>query len=143
MLVNFAKFGYESYHNKVYWNRKDYLGLGLAAHSYINGTRFSNTENLAEYTEMLETKETLPTIMSKTLSTEEMKEEAILLSLRTAEGLNLESYTAEFGENFLAKKKSLIAKLIESGFLKLTNNHLVCTQKGYLVLNQIVLKLCS
>lgn len=142
-LSNFAKFGYESYHNKVYWNRKDYLGLGLAAHSYINGTRFSNTENLAEYTEMLETKETLPTIMSKTLSTEEMKEEAIMLSLRTAEGLNLESYTAEFGENFLAKKKSLIAKLIESGFLKLTNNHLVCTQKGYLVLNQIVLQLCS
>ncbi len=142
-LSNFAKPTFESFHNKIYWQRKDYLGLGLAAHSYISGTRFSNTESMEEYTRLLETVEQLPTVMSKTLTIEEKKEEAIMLSLRTAEGLDLEAYTAEFGENFLAKKKSLIAKLIEANFLKLVNNHLVCTQKGFLVLNQIVLQLCS
>ena len=67
-----------------------------------------------------------------------------MLSLRTAGGLNLDDYKAEFGENFLAKKKETIAMLIKEGFIKLTNdNHLVCTDKGFLVLNQIILELAS
>lgn len=141
---NFAKLTYESYHNKVYWNRKDYLGVGLAAHSYIDGTRFANTENINEYVTKIETKQEIPVALSKTLTTEEMKEEKIMLSLRTAGGLNLDDYKMEFNENFLAKKKDTIAKLIKEGFLKLTkDNHLVCTDKGFLVLNQIILELAS
>ena len=143
-ISNFAKPTYESYHNKVYWNRKDYLGVGLAAHSYIDGTRFANTENINEYVTKIETSQELPIALSKTLTTDEKKEECIMLSLRTAGGLNLDDYKAEFGENFLAKKKETIAMLIKEGFIKLTNdNHLVCTDKGFLVLNQIILELAS
>ena len=141
---NFAKPTYESYHNKVYWNRKDYLGVGLAAHSYIDGTRFANTENINEYVTKIETSQEVPVALSKTLTVDEKKEETIMLSLRTAGGLNLDDYKAEFGENFLAKKKETIAMLIKEGFIKLTNdNHLVCTDKGFLVLNQIILELAS
>ncbi len=141
---NFSKPTYESYHNKVYWNRKDYLGVGLAAHSYIDGTRFANTENINEYVTKIETNQEIPVALSKTLTIEEKKEEAIMLSLRTAGGLNLDDYKTEFGENFLAKKKETIAMLIKEGFIKLTNdNHLVCTDKGFLVLNQIILELAS
>ena len=143
-LSNFAIPTFESYHNQVYWNRKDYLGVGLAAHSYINGTRFSNTENLNTYATMIEKKNQIPTVMSKTLTQEEKKEEMIMLSLRTANGLNLDEYKSEFDENFLAKKKFTISKLIEGKFLILTkDNRLVCTSKGFLVLNQIILKLCD
>ncbi len=139
---NFAKPTHESYHNKVYWKRKDYLGLGLAAHSYIDGTRFANTENIIEYATKLEDKNEIPIAMSKTLDENERKEEAVMLSLRTAEGLNLDAYKDEFGENFLAKKKATISKLIKEGFLVLSkDNHLICTNKGYLVLNAIVLEL--
>ena len=141
---NFAKPTFESFHNKVYWKRKDYLGIGLAAHSYIDGTRFANTENIAEYANFIEDKELEPVIVSKTLTTEEKKEEAVMLSLRTAEGLDLEAYKEEFDENFLAKHKIKITKLIKEGFLILTkDNHLVCTNKGFLVLNAIVLELVS
>lgn len=141
-LSNFAKPTYESFHNQVYWKRKDYLGLGLAAHSYIAGTRFSNTDNLAEYADKLENKGTLPTTVSKTLTKEEKREEFIMLSLRTAEGLSLDAFKAEFDENFLATKKATLAKLIENGFMILTkDNRLVCTSKGFLVLNQIILQL--
>ena len=139
---NFAKPTHESYHNKVYWKRKDYLGIGLAAHSYIEGTRFANTENIIEYATSLEDKEELPVTVSKTLGLAEMKEEAVMLSLRTSEGLNLDAYKEEFGENLLAKKKTIITKLIKEGFLVLTkDNHLICTNKGYLVLNQIIIEL--
>ena len=141
---NFAKPTYKSYHNKVYWNRKDYLGVGLAAHSYIDGTRFANTENINEYVTKIETSQEVPVALSKTLTVDEKKEETIMLSLRTAGGLNLDDYKAEFGENFLAKKKETIAMLIKEGFIKLTkDNHLVCTDKGFLVLNQIILELAS
>lgn len=141
---NFAKPTYESYHNQVYWNRKDYLGVGLASHSYIDGTRFANTENVNEYVTKIEQKLEIPVVLSKTLTKDEQKEEAIMLSLRTSDGLNLDNYKAEFGENFLAKKKETIAMLIKEGFLILTkDNHLVCTDKGFLVLNQIILQLAS
>lgn len=143
-ISNFAKPTYESYHNKVYWRRKDYLGVGLAAHSYIDGTRFANTENLTEYNEKLEKSLTIPTKYSKTLTSEEKKEEAVMLSLRTCDGLDLDAYKTEFSENFLAKKKDKIAELIKNKFLILTkDNKLVCTNNGYLVLNKIVLELVT
>ena len=139
---NFSKPTFESYHNQVYWKRKDYLGIGLAAHSYIQGTRFANTENIVEYAVRINEKNESPITLSKNLTIEEQKEEAVMLSLRTAEGLNTQEYKAEFGENFLSKKKDKIAALIKNGFLKLTpENNLVCTDKGFLVLNQIVLEL--
>ncbi len=141
---NFAKPTFESYHNKVYWKRKDYLGVGLAAHSYIDGTRFANTENIVEYAEQIEGKKQIPVVVSKALTKDEKKEEAVMLSLRTAEGVDLDTYKFEFGENLLAKKKATISKLIKEGFLILTkDNHLVCTNKGFLVLNALVLELVS
>lgn len=141
---NFSKPTFESFHNKVYWKRKDYLGVGLAAHSYIDGTRFANTESITEYADMIENKNLEPVVISKTLTTDEKKEEAVMLSLRTAEGLDLDLYKQEFGENFLAKHKEKISKLIKEGFILLTkDNHLVCTNKGFLVLNTIVLELVS
>lgn len=48
-ISNFAKQGYESKHNTSCWNQEEYIGFGLAAHSYINNTRYSNTENLENY----------------------------------------------------------------------------------------------
>lgn len=141
-LSNFAKPTFESYHNSVYWQRKDYLGIGLAAHSYIEGTRFANTENIIKYAEYIENKQEIPIEISKTLSKEEQKEEFIMLSLRTKSGIDLEAYKKEFDENLAAKKKDTFAELIKNGFLILTNNnHLICTSKGFLVLNKLILEL--
>lgn len=41
-ISNFAKQGYESKHNLVYWDNNEYYGLGAGAHGYINGVRYSN-----------------------------------------------------------------------------------------------------
>ena len=82
----------------------------------------------------------MPDILKK--HDEEMKEEFIMLSLRTKNGIDLEAYKQEFNENLAAKKKSTIANLIKLGFLILTNdNHLICTNKGFLVLNKLVVEL--
>lgn len=141
-LSNFAKPTFESFHNSVYWKRKDYLGIGLAAHSYIDGTRFANTENIVKYADKIENAQEIPVEISKTLTPEELKEEFVMLSLRTKDGIDLEAYKKEFNENLAAKKKDTIAKLIKLGFLILTNdNHLICSNKGFLVLNKLILEL--
>ena len=48
-ISNFSLKGYESKHNTDCWNQKEYLGFGLAAHSYYNNIRFSNLCNLDDY----------------------------------------------------------------------------------------------
>ena len=48
-ISNFAKEGYESKHNLNCWNQKEYFGFGAAAHSFIDGIRFSNKKILSEY----------------------------------------------------------------------------------------------
>ena len=56
-ISNFAKPGFMSKHNLSCWEQKEYIGFGVAAHSYINKTRYSNSENLEEYINNIKTKE--------------------------------------------------------------------------------------
>jgi oxygen-independent coproporphyrinogen-3 oxidase len=48
-VSNFAKPGFESKHNKNYWDMGEYVGFGLAAHSFYNNQRLANTEKLKDY----------------------------------------------------------------------------------------------
>ncbi len=143
-ISNFAKPGFTSKHNLVYWKREDYLGLGAAAHSYVAGIRFSNTENIKTYVECIETTGKPPICNVKKLTNEEKKEEFIMLALRTCEGFDTNAYEKEFNENFIATHKTILTNLTKLGFLTLDNDGIIkATSKGYLVLNRIVLELCS
>lgn len=48
-ISNFSKEGYESKHNMDCWNQSEYIGLGAAAHSYLNATRYSNIEKIEDF----------------------------------------------------------------------------------------------
>lgn len=53
-ISNFCKSGYECKHNVNYWDMGEYLGFGIASHSYVNGVRFEVTENFKEYYKKVE-----------------------------------------------------------------------------------------
>ncbi len=143
-VSNFAKPGFVCKHNLTYWTRNEYLGLGVSAHSYIDGVRFFNTENLQSYCQCLETKNKAPVSSVTKLTTSEKKEEAIMLSLRTNEGLSTKAYEEEFHENFLAKHKEQLASFIKLGLLTIDREgNIKATAKGFLVLNKLILELCS
>lgn len=143
-VSNFAKPGFVCKHNLTYWTRNEYLGLGVSAHSYIDGVRFFNTENLQSYCQCIETKNKAPVSSVTKLTTAEKKEEAVMLSLRTNEGLSTKAYEEEFHENFLAKHKDQLASFIKLGFLTIDREgNIKATAKGYLVLNKLILELCS
>lgn len=141
-LSNFAKPGFLCYHNQVYWKRTDYLGFGVSAHSYVSGVRFSNTESIPEYHRCIQSLNKPPVSAANELSVEEKKEEFIMLSLRTNNGIDTQAYEVEFGEKFLPTRKAKVAALIKGGFIILDPNGVIkATDKGFLVLNRLIYEL--
>ena len=141
-LSNFALPGFSSKHNNVYWNRADYLGLGVSSHSYICGVRFSNTSKIDTYISIINSKNKPPVVHAKKITKAEMKEEMIMLSLRTIDGLDTKAFEEEFGENLLVTKNEELKKLIKLGLVVLDkNNHIKATDAGFLLLNRVILEL--
>ena len=141
-LSNFALPGFASKHNNVYWDRTDYLGVGVSSHSYICGVRFSNTSSIDNYISIINDKKKPPVSHAHKVTKTEMKEEMIMLSLRTIDGLSVEKFKSEFGENILETKNKELTSLVKLGLVIIDNdNNIKCTDKGYLVLNRIILEL--
>ena len=140
-VSNFAFKGKECLHNLNYWNYGEYVGFGVASHSYFEGKRFCNTSILQEYLDKLSLHKT-PVESCETLSKEQTREEFVMLSLRTKWGIDLDKYKEQFGASLLEQKRNEIDMLLEHKFIKLSTRHLSLTSKGFHVLNSIVLALC-
>ena len=138
-VSNFAKCGYESKHNQTYWELSDYLGLGIASHSFIDNQRIANTEDFDMYINAINENK-LPNQI-EWIDNDKLKEEFIMLSLRESKGIDLQKYKHKFGSDLQETKKKEIQLLKTLNLIKIENNHLFATDNGFLVLNQIILKL--
>lgn len=135
-VSNFAK-GEEFVcrHNRTYWTRGEYAGFGAAAHSFVNDTRIENTPVIAEY------------VKGKYRAAEhyvdpagsEAADETLMLSLRTAEGLDLAEYKEKFGRDLLEEKKSELAFLKD--FVQVKKGRLALKDPGWYVMNEIITRL--
>ena len=82
-ISNFAKQGYESQHNTSCWNQEEYIGIGVAAHSYTNNVRYSTVESISEYINNFETNnESDNLIFHEKQNRESKMKEYMLLGLR-------------------------------------------------------------
>lgn len=126
-ISNFAKSGYESKHNMNCWEQKQYVGFGLAAHSYINGCRYSNTCDLEEYISK-ESKDVKTIHEEQTL--EDMQKEYMLLGLRKIDGVSVSKFKEEFGENPIYLFRNELQKLVENGLLVVDLDNIRLTNKG-------------
>ncbi len=86
-VSNFCKSGYHSRHNSSYWNRTPYLGLGPGAHSFIGMAREWNTSDIATWCDL----SILPLREGETLSPVDVFNEILMLGLRTAAGVSLDT----------------------------------------------------
>ena len=86
-ISNFAKPGFRSRHNSSYWQGKKYIGFGPSAHSFDGNTRWWNIANNNIYIDSIN-KGVIPFEKEELTSTQKLNE-YIMISLRTAEGLNL------------------------------------------------------
>ena len=126
-ISNFAKKGKASKHNLNCWQQKEYIGIGLAASSYLDQVRYSNVEELKKY---IESQAKEKKIMEKQ-TIKDAKKEYMLLGLRLIKGVNITAFKQKYNENpiFLYRKeleKLVIEKLIvvDGNWIRLTNKGL-------------------
>lgn len=124
-ISNYAGNGYECRHNLGYWERKEYLGVGLGASSLIDNERLRITSDLAEYLND-------PGCYEEKvhLSRTEQMEEFMFLGLRETAGVSKQKFMDQFACRIEEVYDYEITKLIEDGLLAERNNRLRLTTKG-------------
>ncbi|MEX1376368.1 MAG: radical SAM family heme chaperone HemW [Eubacteriales bacterium] len=138
-ISNFAQKGYESRHNLKYWQRLPYLGVGVAAASMYNDTRWLNTSSIQEYISSIASN-TLPLVEKSALSKDEIAFEMIMLSTRLAEGMKYSNYNDFTGENFAEKYADILSELKAQEYILPSSTHFILSQKGMDIQNTILMK---
>ena len=134
-ISNYAQIGYECKHNLGYWDRKEYLGLGLGASSYVNQERLKNISGMKEYIEEPERREE-----KKSLTKQEQMEEFCFLGLRKTKGVRIEDFKTQFGYSLQEIFGAEIEELNQAGLLKIENNRLFLTARGLELGNYVFAK---
>lgn len=116
-ISNFARPGFESRHNLGYWQDVPYLGVGAAAHSYLDGQRYENPRGIEEYLAALREsgrarREEEPLTRATSM------EEIAFLALRTARGIDRARFAARFGCELASVYADAIARMRARGFLE-------------------------
>ena len=132
-ISNYAKNGYQSKHNLVYWNNEEYYGFGLSSTSYINNERITNTKNLRKYLngEYLDT--------SVYEDKDIRMENEIMLGLRKLDGINLDRFKEKF--NVSLEDIYNIDNLVRNGYLIRDNNCIKIDKKYMYISNEIIVRI--
>lgn len=130
-ISNFAKEGKESRHNMNCWNQEEYIGFGVAAHSYINNVRFSNTSNIEEYIENMNDANYQKNVTIEEKQTlEDKRNEFMMLGFRKLDGVNISKFKEKFIENPIFLYRDKLNKLSSEGLIEIDLNHIKLTNKG-------------
>jgi len=140
-VSNYARAGAESHHNMIYWRYGDYIGIGPGAHGRItvNGSKqATETPMLPE--DWLQSVQTNAFAFKcvETISKSAQAEEYLMMSLRLAEGTDLERYESLSGNALNPEKIKILTK---TGLLTHNNNRLIATPPGRMVLNAVLKEL--
>lgn len=133
-ISNYAKAGKECRHNLGYWERKEYLGIGLGAASLIDNTRFSNTSDLQRYIKYAKHPDQIQEDI-QVLSTQEQMEEFMFLGLRKIEGISEKAFKKSFGISIDEVYGIQLKKLITEELLKRIDGRIMLTRRGIDVSN--------
>ena len=127
-ISNFAKEGFQSKHNNIYWLLEDYIGIGPSAHSCLEGKRFYYPRDLHGFI-------TNPQIIA---DGEVDADEYIMLSLRLKKGLDLSQLKEKWGRELTKLQMQKLRMLEKQGYIVFDNNTVSLTPKGFLIENAIV-----
>lgn len=149
-ISNWARPSRRCKHNLLYWQNREYLGLGAGAHSFLNGVRFSTVLLPNRYTELVD--ETVAsraaggTSMLHVQGAEQITPElsmadTLILGLRLIEGIDTLAFSRRHGRTVDALHGDLFAEFVGYGLLERTPTHLRLTPRGRLLSNELFQRL--
>lgn len=128
-ISSWAEPGSECRHNLGYWDGSEYLAIGCAAHGYAGGRRWWNLRTPERYVEAIR-RGCSPEAGAERLEGPADREEALVLALRTASGIQVEPELAAVG-----------GELVEEGLLSARDGRWVLTRRGRLLASEVTARL--
>lgn len=136
-VSNFARSpAHRSRHNSKYWDHTPYLGLGPSAHSFAGGRRWWNRRKLRLWRAALDQGQT-PVEGEELLSDDQLLLEAVMLSLRTPDGIDLALVDERFGLDLLAANAEVVDRWQSTGHLVVEEGHIRPTVRGLAIADSL------
>ena len=130
-ISNFAKPGLESKHNMHCWEQNEYIGMGVAAHSYTNDTRYSNIDTIEGYIENYKNGKQVENFVFHEKQDKSSKmNEYMILGLRQIDGVEIQKFKAKFGENPIYVYHKELEKLVSEDLLEIDGDIIKLTNRG-------------
>ena len=139
-ISNFAKKGKESKHNVNCWKQKEYIGIGVAGHSYLDGIRYANCLKVEDYIEnMNNLKDALKEIknaesniyeIEEIQSLNDKKKEFMLLGLRMIDGICISEFKERYVDNPIFLYRKELEKLVDENLIVIDGDNIRLTSKG-------------
>jgi oxygen-independent coproporphyrinogen-3 oxidase len=135
-ISNWARPGYACQHNRLYWANEPYLGLGVGAASYLGGIRAVHTRSVDAYCEAALGGRPIPG-ESERLEGAARLGEAIMLALRTAEGVDTVRFRERYGVDVAQQYQRVVHDLVAAGTLIAEPDRLRLTERGRFIANDV------
>ena len=136
-ISNYAKEGKECRHNLAYWNMDNWIGVGSAAASYINGKRIKNISSVEEYINSINEKgEAVEEIINN--SKNDNMEEFMFMGLRKINGIDENEFKNRFSMNINDVYGEILNKYIDEGLLIRDSGRIFLSEKGIEISNIIM-----
>ena len=139
-VSNYAKCGKACRHNIVYWECEPYLGLGLSAHSDMDGRRFYNPQSWEDYLAMAESGGLLRE-QEGDCSEKERMFERMMMGLRQVRGTDSARFKRDFGVSPEAVWPRTIADMKARNLMTHNNERIRLTERGMQVMNGVLVAL--
>ncbi|MEB3245991.1 MAG: radical SAM family heme chaperone HemW [Vampirovibrionales bacterium] len=131
---NFARPGYESWHNLNYWRNNNWWAFGPGAHGQIGHTRYENLDDLAQYLQD-------PLKAHFTLQTpQEQLENTFIFGLRTHEGVDWQRLRAGLPRLIIARIEAILSKWQQRGVLNTNYLGRICLAPAYIAQSNYVIQ---
>jgi oxygen-independent coproporphyrinogen-3 oxidase len=138
-ISNFCQPGKECKHNLVYWENREYLGLGAGASSYINGVRRKNCNLPSRYIREVDASGKAIEF-EETLETQKTMEETLMLGLRLIKGISIDQFETRFETSFAKLYSKTINSLLEKNLITLDKQRLALSSKGLFLADSVIIE---
>lgn len=142
-ISNFARPGWRSRHNQVYWRRGSYLGFGAGAHSFLAdppfGVRWHNPDTVERYLAAVGAG-LLPDEEFSPVERRDAMAEKLFLGLRMLDGVDGGEFRREFGSTLEEAYPAEVPRLVGDGLLEQAGERLRLSRRGVILANQVFVK---